>query len=60
MSGNFDSLDLYLTLGSVGVQLPLDMKGAAWSVKIGVLAYRKATDMLYKKPARSGNKVISL
>jgi len=60
VSGNFDSLDLYLTLGSVGVQLPLDMKGVSWSVKIGVLAYRKATDMLYKKPARSGNKVISL
>lgn len=33
-------IDLYLTLGNDQNTIPLDMKGAPWSVKMGVLTYR--------------------
>lgn len=46
----FDSFDLYLTLGSDQYQKPLDLKGSPWSVKLGLLCYRKATTNLYDKP----------
>lgn len=43
----------FLTLGSDQYQFPLDMKGASWSLKLGVLSYRQATDQLYKKQKTS-------
>jgi len=46
--GNFD---LYLTLGSDQYQKPLDMKGVAWSVKLGLLVYRDASPTVAKRPA---------
>jgi hypothetical protein len=45
------SFDLYLTLGSDQYQKPLDMKGVAWSVKLGLLVYRDASANLGKRPA---------
>lgn len=48
----FETLDLYLTLGSDQTQRPLDCKGAPWSVKLGFLAYRSATADLRVKPAK--------
>lgn len=33
-------LDFYLTLGNDQNTIPLDMKGAPWSIKLGVLTYR--------------------
>lgn len=54
IGNQFDNFDMYLTLGSDGYQLPLDMKGATWSVKMGMLIYRTATSDLYEKPSRSG------
>lgn len=52
--GQFDSFDLYLTLGADQSQIPLDMKGVSWSVKLGLLSYRSATTDLYHKPTKSG------
>jgi hypothetical protein len=46
----FDTFDLFLTLGSDQNQVPLDLKGSPWSVKLGVLIYRPATTDLYQKP----------
>lgn len=51
VGNQYTSFDLYLTLGSDQFQLPLDMKGVAWSVKIGLLCYRDATQGLNKRPA---------
>lgn len=45
------TFDFYLTLGSDQYQKPLDMKGAPWSLKIGMLCYRDATTNLGKRPA---------
>jgi len=39
----------FLTLGSDQYQVPLDMKGASWSLKMGMLSYRSATNDLYEK-----------
>lgn len=51
-TGNqFNSFDFYLTLGSDQTQKPLDMKGAPWSLKIGLLVYRDASQNLGKRPA---------
>lgn len=47
----FSSFDFYLTLGSDQYQKPLDMKGSPWSLKLGILSYRKATSDLYDKPS---------
>ena len=49
--GQFNSFDFYLTLGSDQYQKPLDMKGAPWSLKIGLLVYRDASQNLGKRPA---------
>jgi len=51
IGNQYTSFDLYLTLGSEQIQKPLDMKGVAWSVKIGLLCYRDATQNLAKRPA---------
>jgi hypothetical protein len=51
IGAQFDNFDLFLTLGSDGYQLPLNMKGASWSVKLGLLIYRSATADLYDKPS---------
>lgn len=45
------SFDFYLTLGSDQYQKPLDMKGAPWSLKLGLLVYRGASTNLGKRPA---------
>jgi hypothetical protein len=45
------TFDMYLTLGSDQYQKPLDMKGAPWSVKLGLLVYRDASQNLGKRPA---------
>ena len=45
------SFDFYLTLGSDQYQKPLDMKGVAWSIKLGLLVYRDASQNLGKRPA---------
>jgi len=45
------SFDFYLTLGSDQYQKPLDMKGAPWSIKLGLLVYRDASQNLGKRPA---------
>lgn len=51
-TGNqFNSFDFYLTLGTGQTQKPLDMKGASWSLKIGLLVYRDASQNLGKRPA---------
>lgn len=57
----FDNMDFYLTLGSDQYQVPLDMKGSPWSLKLGVLTYRPATTDLYQKPLnnkRNGSTII--
>lgn len=46
----FDSLDLYLTPGPSEGQVPLDMRGHSWSVKLGLLVYRDATANIKEKP----------
>lgn len=52
MVGNqISTFDLYLTLGSEQYQKPLDMKGVAWSVKLGLLVYRDASKDLGKRPS---------
>lgn len=45
----FDSFDLYLTLGSDQYQKPVNMKGSPWSVKLGLLVYRNSSEDLYGK-----------
>jgi hypothetical protein len=45
----FDTFDLYLTLGSDQYQKPVDMKGSPWSVKLGLLVYRNSSEDLYGK-----------
>lgn len=47
----FNAFDFYLTLGSNQYQKPLDMKGAPWSIKLGLLVYRDASQNLGKRPA---------
>jgi len=54
----FDTFDFYLTLGSDQSQVPLDMKGTPWSIKLGLLSYREATRNLKRKPDRSGMTII--
>jgi hypothetical protein len=56
----FDSFDFFLTLGSDQSQVPLDMKGSPWSIKLAILSYRKATDDIYEKPRAGGTKVIRM
>lgn len=51
IGAQFDNFDLFLTLGTDGAQLPLNMKGCSWSVKLGLLIYRSATADLYDKPS---------
>ena len=62
-NNQFDSFDFYLTLGRDQYQKPLDLKGAPWSLKLGILTYRPATTDLYQKPnfqTRKGMTVIGL
>ena len=47
----FNTFDFYLTLGRDQYQKPLDMKGAPWSLKLGLLVYRDASQNLGKRPA---------
>jgi hypothetical protein len=47
----FSSFDFYLTLGSDQYQKPVDMKCAPWSLKLGLLVYRDASQNLGKRPA---------
>lgn len=47
----FSSFDFYLTLGSDQYQKPVDMKCAPWSLKLGLLVYRGASQNLGKRPA---------
>lgn len=49
-ANQFDSMDFYLTLGSDQYQKPLDLKGSPWSLKLGLLVYRAASNDLYQKP----------
>jgi hypothetical protein len=49
---DFDSFDLFLSLGYDQNQIPLDMKGFPWSVKLGLYIYRK--DALEKGAPRIG------
>jgi hypothetical protein len=49
----FNSLDLYLTLGFDQAQLPLDLKGVGFSVKVGILNYREGGVPIGQKPASS-------
>ncbi len=59
MNNAFETFDLYLSLGSDQEQTPLDMKGAPWSIKIGLLAYRSSTRDLSKKPDKRNFTLIS-
>lgn len=57
----FNNFDFYLTLGSDQFQKPVDMKGAPWSLKVGLLVYRDASQNLGKRPAhmmKGGNTII--
>jgi hypothetical protein len=56
----FDAFDFYLTLGSDQSQIPLDMKGSPWSLKVALLSYRKASVEIYKKPGLNRSGVIKL
>lgn len=56
----FDTFDFYLTLGNDQHQVPLDMKGSPWSMKLGILTYRPATSNLFEKPSATGAKKIFL
>ena len=49
---DFDTFDLFLSLGYDQNQIPLDMKGFPWSVKLGIYIYRK--DALDKGAPRIG------
>lgn len=53
------NFDLYLSLGSDQEQTPLDMKGAPWSVKFGILAYREASRNLAERPGKRSSRLIS-
>lgn len=53
-AGQFDNWDFYLTLGSDQYQKPIDMKGSPWSLKLGLLVYRKASTDLYARPSLGG------
>lgn len=46
----FDTFDFYLTLGSDQNQVPIDMKGTPWSIKLGLVSYRKASQDMNSKP----------
>lgn len=50
----FNSFDLYLTLGDDEAQIPLDLKGAGFSVKIGILNYRPAGLPITQPPSFGG------
>lgn len=54
----FDTFDFYLTLGSDQSQVPLDMRGVSWSLKLGILTYRQATGDLMAKPKKNGSTII--
>lgn len=56
----FDSFDFYLTLGSDQHQVPIDMKGSPWSLKVALLTYRKASVDIYKKPGLNRTGVIKI
>lgn len=56
----FDSFDFYLTLGNDQNQVPLDMKGSPWSLKVALLTYRAASTNLFAKPTLNGTKKIFL
>jgi hypothetical protein len=49
----FDSMDFYLTLGSDQYQKPLDLKGAPWSLTLGIISYRPASKNLYSKEGQN-------
>lgn len=51
IGNQFNTFDFYLTLGSDQYQKPVDMKGAPWSLKLGLLVYRDASQNLGKRPA---------
>jgi len=51
IGNQFNSFDFYLTLGADQYQKPLDMKGVSWSLKLGLLVYRDASQNLGKRPA---------
>lgn len=44
------NFDLYLTLGAPETQLPLDMHGVNWSVKLGLFSRRLNIEQ--KRPAK--------
>lgn len=54
----FDSFDFYLTLGSDQSQVPLDLRGSAWSLKLAILSYRKPTEQIYRTPETKKRRVI--
>ena len=56
-SNEVTNFTFFLTLGSDQYQVPLDMKGASWSLKMGVLSYRPATGDLYEKQ-KSNKRII--
>lgn len=58
LGNQFDSFDFFLTLGADQSQVPLDMRGVSWSIKLAILSYRKATEDIYQKPQPSGRKII--
>lgn len=45
------TFDFYLTLGTDQFQKPIDMKGIPWSLKLGMLVYRDASQNLGKRPS---------
>ena len=51
IGNQFNTFDFYLTLGTDQFQKPLDMKGVSWSLKLGLLVYRDASQNLGKRPA---------
>lgn len=52
VGNHITNFDFYLTLGSDQYQKPLDMKGAPWSLKLGLLVYRDASVDLNSRPAK--------
>lgn len=46
-----NTFDFYLTLGTDQFQKPVDMKGISWSLKLGLLVYRDASQNLGKRPS---------
>jgi len=49
-SNMLQNFDLYLTLGAPETQLPLDMHGVNWSVKLGLFSRRLNIEQ--KRPAK--------